>query len=100
MTQTAVERLNRGLGLDAVVIPSWSMLTLTAAGSRATVLDRGFRPACWSACLWCRSHTGCESRSLIGFAAVVALVPGVFAFRTLAGFVEFGRRVRRRRLTP
>ena len=25
----------------------------------------------------------------IGFAAVVALVPGVFVFRTLAGFVEF-----------
>jgi len=25
----------------------------------------------------------------IGFAAVVALVPGVFVFRTLAGFIEF-----------
>jgi uncharacterized membrane protein YjjP (DUF1212 family) len=28
MTQTAVARLNRGLGTDAVLIPSWSMLTL------------------------------------------------------------------------
>jgi hypothetical protein len=28
MTQTAVTRLNQGLGIDAVLIPSWSMLTL------------------------------------------------------------------------
>jgi uncharacterized membrane protein YjjP (DUF1212 family) len=44
MTQTAVERLNRGLGLDAVVVPSWSMLTLTAAGSRNTVLTAAVSP--------------------------------------------------------
>lgn len=44
MTQTAVERLNRGLDLDAVVVPSWSMLTLTAAGSRRTVLTAAVSP--------------------------------------------------------
>jgi uncharacterized membrane protein YjjP (DUF1212 family) len=44
MTQTAVARLNRGLDLDAVVVPSWSMLTLTAAGSRATVLTAAVSP--------------------------------------------------------
>jgi uncharacterized membrane protein YjjP (DUF1212 family) len=44
MTQTAVERLNRGLGLDAVVVPSWSMLTLTATGSRNTVLTAAVSP--------------------------------------------------------
>lgn len=44
MTQTAVARMNRGLGLDAVVIPSWSMLTLTAAGSRGTVLTAAVSP--------------------------------------------------------
>lgn len=44
MTQTAVERLNRGLELDAVVVPSWSMLTLTAAGSRNTVLTAAVSP--------------------------------------------------------
>jgi uncharacterized membrane protein YjjP (DUF1212 family) len=44
MTQTAVERLNRGLGLDAVVVPSWSMLTLTATGSRRTVLTAAVSP--------------------------------------------------------
>src|SRR3954447_20176668 len=44
MTRTAVERLNRGLDLDAVVVPSWSMLTLTAAGSRATVLTAAVSP--------------------------------------------------------
>ncbi|MGZ4530696.1 MAG: threonine/serine exporter family protein [Mycobacterium sp.] len=44
MTQTAVDRLNRGLDLDAVVIPSWSMLTLTAAGSRDIVLTAAVSP--------------------------------------------------------
>ena len=44
MTQTAVERLNRGLGLDAVVVPTWSTLTLTAAGSRDTVLTAAVSP--------------------------------------------------------
>src|SRR5215212_11410887 len=44
MTRTAVERLNRGLELDAVVVPSWSMLTLTAAGSRTTVLTAAVSP--------------------------------------------------------
>jgi uncharacterized membrane protein YjjP (DUF1212 family) len=44
MTKTAVERLNRGLECDAVVVPSWSMLTLTAAGSRATVLTAAVSP--------------------------------------------------------
>jgi uncharacterized membrane protein YjjP (DUF1212 family) len=44
MTQTAVERLNRGLGLDAVVVPTWSMLTLTANGSRNTVLTAAVSP--------------------------------------------------------
>ncbi len=44
MTQTAVERLNRGLDLDAVVVPSWSMLTLTAVGSRNTVLTAAVSP--------------------------------------------------------
>lgn len=44
MTQTAVERLNRGLGLDAVVVPSWPTLTLTAAGSRNTVLTAAVSP--------------------------------------------------------
>nr|WP_255456878.1 MULTISPECIES: threonine/serine exporter family protein [unclassified Mycolicibacterium] len=34
MTATAVQRLDRGLGIDAVVEPTWSTLTLTAAGSR------------------------------------------------------------------
>jgi uncharacterized membrane protein YjjP (DUF1212 family) len=44
MTQTAVERLNRGLGVDAVVVPTWSMLTLTAAGSRETVMTAPVSP--------------------------------------------------------
>lgn len=44
MTRTAVERLNRGLELDAVVVPSWSMLTLTAQGSRDTVLTAAVSP--------------------------------------------------------
>jgi uncharacterized membrane protein YjjP (DUF1212 family) len=44
MTLTAVERLNRGLELDAVVVPTWSMLTLTAAGSRETVLTAAVTP--------------------------------------------------------
>lgn len=44
MTQTAVERLNRGLGLDAAVVPTWSMLTLTAVGSRNTVLTAPVSP--------------------------------------------------------
>jgi len=44
MTQTAVARLNRGLGLDAVVVPSWTTLTLTAAGSRTTVLTAAVSP--------------------------------------------------------
>ena len=44
MTQTAVERLNRGLGVDAGVVPSWSMLTLTAAGSRETVMTAAVSP--------------------------------------------------------
>ena len=44
MTQTAVARLNRGLDLDAVVVPSWSMLTLTAVGSRNTVLTAAVSP--------------------------------------------------------
>lgn len=44
MTQTAVARLNRGLELDAVVVPSWSMLTLTAEGSRNTVLTAAVSP--------------------------------------------------------
>lgn len=44
MTQKAVERLNRGLGLDAVVVPSWPMLMLTAAGSRTTVLTAAVSP--------------------------------------------------------
>ncbi|MCP9271288.1 threonine/serine exporter family protein [Mycolicibacterium arenosum] len=44
MTQTAVARLNRGLDLDAVVVPTWSMLTLTAAGSRTTVLTSAVSP--------------------------------------------------------
>ncbi len=44
MTQTAVERLNRGLDVDAVVVPSWSMLTLTSAGSPAVVLTAPVSP--------------------------------------------------------
>src|SRR6476661_10903639 len=44
MTQTAVERLNRGLGLDAVAVPSWSIVTLTAAGTRDTVLTAAVSP--------------------------------------------------------
>jgi uncharacterized membrane protein YjjP (DUF1212 family) len=44
MTQTAVARLNRGLGLDAVVVPTWSMLTLTAIGARDTVLTAAVSP--------------------------------------------------------
>ena len=44
MTQTAVARLNRGLELDAVVVPSWSMLTLTAVGSRNTVMTAAVSP--------------------------------------------------------
>ncbi|HKV22300.1 MAG TPA: threonine/serine exporter family protein, partial [Mycobacterium sp.] len=44
MTMTAVARLNRGLGVDAVVVPSWPMLTLTAAGSRDTVLTAPVSP--------------------------------------------------------
>ncbi len=44
MTRTAVERLNRGLDIDAVVVPSWSMMTLTAAGSRNTVLTAAVSP--------------------------------------------------------
>jgi uncharacterized membrane protein YjjP (DUF1212 family) len=44
MTLTGVERLNRGLGLDAVVVPSWSALTLTAASSRNTVLTAAVSP--------------------------------------------------------
>ncbi len=44
MTMTAVERLNRGLELDAVVVPSWPMLTLTAAGDRTTVLTAPVSP--------------------------------------------------------
>lgn len=44
MTMTAVDRLNRGLGLDAVAVPTWSMLTLTAAGSRNTVLTAAVSP--------------------------------------------------------
>jgi uncharacterized membrane protein YjjP (DUF1212 family) len=44
MTQTAVERLNRGLGLDAVVVPTWSTMTLTAVGSRNTVLTAAVSP--------------------------------------------------------
>jgi uncharacterized membrane protein YjjP (DUF1212 family) len=44
MTLTGVERLNRGLDLDAVVVPSWPMLTLTAAGSRKTVLTAAVSP--------------------------------------------------------
>ena len=44
MTLTAVDRLNRGLGLDAVLVPSWSSLTLTAAGSRDTVLTAAVSP--------------------------------------------------------
>jgi len=42
MMQTAVERLNRGLGLDAVVIPSWSMLTVK--GTNDTVLTAAVSP--------------------------------------------------------
>jgi uncharacterized membrane protein YjjP (DUF1212 family) len=53
MTQTAVARLNRGLELDAVIVPSWSMLTLTAAGSRTTVLTGRCRPPP-STCARCR----------------------------------------------
>jgi uncharacterized membrane protein YjjP (DUF1212 family) len=44
MTMTAVDRLNRGLDLDAVVVPSWSTLTLTAAGSRDVVLTAPVSP--------------------------------------------------------
>lgn len=44
MTQTAVARLNRGLELDAVVVPTWSMLTLTATGARDTVLTAAVSP--------------------------------------------------------
>lgn len=44
MTMTAVARLNRGLDLDAVVVPSWPMLTLTAAASRDTVLTAAVSP--------------------------------------------------------
>jgi uncharacterized membrane protein YjjP (DUF1212 family) len=42
MTQTAVARLNSGLGTDAVLIPSWSMLTLT--GPNNTVLTAAVSP--------------------------------------------------------
>lgn len=44
MTQTAVARLNRGLELDAVVVPTWSMLTLTVTGARDTVLTAAVSP--------------------------------------------------------
>lgn len=44
MTQTAVARLNRGLDTDAVVVPTWSLLTLTAKGSRTTVLTAAVSP--------------------------------------------------------
>lgn len=44
MTQTAVARLNRGLDLDAILIPSWSMLTLTAESSREMVLTQPISP--------------------------------------------------------
>jgi uncharacterized membrane protein YjjP (DUF1212 family) len=36
MTLTAVQRLGRSLGLDAVLIPAWSSLTLIASGSGGT----------------------------------------------------------------
>jgi uncharacterized membrane protein YjjP (DUF1212 family) len=42
MTQTAVTRLNQGLGIDAVLIPSWSMLTLK--GTHDTVLTAAVSP--------------------------------------------------------
>jgi uncharacterized membrane protein YjjP (DUF1212 family) len=44
MTQTAVARLNRGMSLDNELIPSWPMLTLTAEGSRDTVLTEPVSP--------------------------------------------------------
>jgi uncharacterized membrane protein YjjP (DUF1212 family) len=44
MTQTAVERLNRGMELDAVVVPTWSLLTLTATGARDRVLTAAVSP--------------------------------------------------------
>lgn len=44
MTQTAVARLNSGLSVDTVLIPSWPMLTLTADGSRDTVLTEPISP--------------------------------------------------------
>jgi uncharacterized membrane protein YjjP (DUF1212 family) len=44
MTRTAAERLNHGLAVDAVVVPTWSTLTLTAAGSRSTVLTAAVSP--------------------------------------------------------
>jgi uncharacterized membrane protein YjjP (DUF1212 family) len=42
MTQTAVTRLNQGLGIDAVLIPSWSMLTIK--GPRNTVCTAAVSP--------------------------------------------------------
>ena len=44
MTQTAVARLNPGLSMDTVLIPSWPMLTLTAEASRDTVLAEPVSP--------------------------------------------------------
>jgi uncharacterized membrane protein YjjP (DUF1212 family) len=44
MTETAIARLNRGLGLDTVLIPSWPMLTLTTDGSCETVLTQPISP--------------------------------------------------------
>jgi uncharacterized membrane protein YjjP (DUF1212 family) len=44
MTQTAVARLNSGLNVDTVLIPSWPMLTLTAEASRETVLTEPISP--------------------------------------------------------
>jgi uncharacterized membrane protein YjjP (DUF1212 family) len=44
MMQTAVARLNSGLSVDTVLIPSWPMLTLTADGSRDTVLTEPVSP--------------------------------------------------------
>jgi uncharacterized membrane protein YjjP (DUF1212 family) len=44
MTQTAVARLNHGLSVDTVLIPSWPMLTLSAEASRDTVLTEPVSP--------------------------------------------------------
>jgi uncharacterized membrane protein YjjP (DUF1212 family) len=48
MTQTAVGRLNSGLDVDTVLIPTWPMLTLTAESSRDIVLTEPISPTAFN----------------------------------------------------